>query len=190
MFITTQLLHWAFLLSPAKKGLRSPGLQQNCGAESETTPSKGSRGVCILASWRPKCGRAEGRAGPWVSLFRGFFICRGSLSPAAGRAAGSAASRAALRGQGWAGRDACPPPPDAAAGSHRRCELLMAMKPRSTLLLWDESQDTRMPSPQECRRGNLFIVSIPWEGITPTVCVDSTAQEHCYTCADIMHADL
>lgn len=44
-FVTTQLLRWAFLLSPAKEGLRSPGLQQNCGAESETTPSKGNQGV-------------------------------------------------------------------------------------------------------------------------------------------------
>lgn len=54
-----------------KKGLRSPGLQQNFGAESETTPSKVSRGVCVSASQRQRCGRAEGRPGLWVSLFQG-----------------------------------------------------------------------------------------------------------------------
>lgn len=74
------------------------GLQQKCGAESETTLSKGSWGAFILASWRPKCVRAGGTIVPGETM--------------------------------------------------------------------------------------------SWEGIMPTIYVDSTAEEHHYTCADIRHADL
>lgn len=56
--------------------------------------------------------------------FGGFFTCWGH-------------ARQPL--QGWAERDACLSPPDAAASSHQHCWLLTAMKPRSTLLPWGES---------------------------------------------------